>query len=137
MPFLITSTDKLVCSRNETDRNARKSGSKKTFVNATLHLISGDRLRKANTQNFKYQCITHFCVQHNILLWFFFSVMKFVKSNRRATLKNEHLRELIRTVLTTHCADFCKTCILCHICIDTKLVCRSAVFLLFCKWLFY
>jgi len=32
--------------------------------------------------------------------------MKFVKSNHRATLKHEHLRELICTALTTYCADF-------------------------------
>jgi len=32
--------------------------------------------------------------------------MKFVKSNHRATLKNEHLGELIRTVLTTYCPGF-------------------------------
>jgi len=32
--------------------------------------------------------------------------MKFVKSNYRATLQNEHLGELICTALTTYCADF-------------------------------
>jgi len=32
--------------------------------------------------------------------------MKFVKSNHRATLKNEHLRELIHTALTTYCPGF-------------------------------
>jgi len=32
--------------------------------------------------------------------------MKFVKSNHRATLKNEHLGELICTALTTCCPDF-------------------------------
>jgi len=32
--------------------------------------------------------------------------MKFVKSNYRATLKNEHLGELICIALTTYCADF-------------------------------
>jgi len=32
--------------------------------------------------------------------------VKFVKSNHRTTLKNEHLGELIRTVLTTYCPDF-------------------------------
>jgi len=32
--------------------------------------------------------------------------MKFVKSNHRATLKNEHLGELIRTALTTYCPGF-------------------------------
>jgi len=53
---------KLVCCRNKTDRNARKSGSKRTLVNAILHFISGDRLQKVNTQNLKYQYITHFCV---------------------------------------------------------------------------
>jgi len=35
----------------------------------------------------------------------FFSVMNFVKSNHRATLKNEHLEELIFTALTTYCPD--------------------------------
>jgi len=34
----------------------------KTLVSATLHLIFGDRFQKVNTQNLKYQCITHFCV---------------------------------------------------------------------------
>ena len=37
---------------------------------------------------------------------FFFSVMKLIKPNHRATLKNEHLGELILTALTTHCPDF-------------------------------
>ena len=46
----------------------QKNLDKKTLVNATLHLIFGDRFQKVNTQNLKYQCITHFCVQHNILL---------------------------------------------------------------------
>jgi len=46
----------------KTDRNARISESKKTLVNATLHLIFGDRFQKVNTQNLKCQCITHFCV---------------------------------------------------------------------------
>jgi len=32
--------------------------------------------------------------------------MKFVKSDHRATLKNEHLGELIRTALTTYCPGF-------------------------------
>jgi len=32
--------------------------------------------------------------------------MKFVKSNHRATLKNEHLGELIRTALTTYFPGF-------------------------------
>ena len=32
--------------------------------------------------------------------------MKFVKSNHRATLKNEHLGELIRTALTTYRQGF-------------------------------
>jgi len=36
----------------------------------------------------------------------FFSVMKFVKSNHRATLKDEHLGELFRTALTTYCPGF-------------------------------
>jgi len=31
--------------------------------------------------------------------------MKFVKPNHRATLKNEHLEELICTALTTYCPD--------------------------------
>ena len=37
-----------------------------------------------------------------------FSVMKFVKSKYRASLTNEHLRELIRTALTSYCPDFQK-----------------------------
>jgi len=36
----------------------------------------------------------------------FFSVMKFVKSNHRTILKNEHLGALICTALTMYCADF-------------------------------
>jgi len=36
----------------------------------------------------------------------FFSVMKFIKSYHRATLKNEDLGELICTALTTYCPDF-------------------------------
>jgi len=32
--------------------------------------------------------------------------MKFVKSNHRTTLKNEHLGELIHTALTTYCPGF-------------------------------
>jgi len=32
--------------------------------------------------------------------------MKFVKSNNRATLENEHLSEFIRTALTTYCPGF-------------------------------
>jgi len=32
--------------------------------------------------------------------------MKFVKSNHRATLKNEYLGELIPTALTVYCPDF-------------------------------
>jgi len=36
----------------------------------------------------------------------FFSVIKFVKSNHRPTLKNESLGELICTALTTYCPDF-------------------------------
>jgi len=36
----------------------------------------------------------------------FFSVMKFVKSSHRATLKNENVAELICTALTTYCPDF-------------------------------
>jgi len=97
---------KLVCCRNKTDRNARKSRSKITLANATPHLILVNRFQKTNIQNLKYQCITHFCVKHSMVLWFFFSVMKFVKSNHRATLKNEHLGELIRTGLTTCCPGF-------------------------------
>jgi len=32
--------------------------------------------------------------------------MKFVKSNYRETLKNEHMGELFRTALITYCPDF-------------------------------
>jgi len=32
--------------------------------------------------------------------------MKFVKLNHRENLKNERLRELIRTALLTYCPDF-------------------------------
>jgi len=32
--------------------------------------------------------------------------MKFVKSNYRAILKNEHLGEIICTALTTYCTKF-------------------------------
>ena len=71
-----------------------------------LYTIFGYRFQKVNTQNLKYQCVTYFCVQNNILLWIFFPVMKFVKSNRRVTLKNLHLGELIRTALITYCPGF-------------------------------
>jgi len=37
---------------------------------------------------------------------YFFSVMTVSKWNHRATLKIEHLEELIRTDLTTYCPDF-------------------------------
>ena len=40
-----------------------------------------------NSHNWKDLCTTHFCIQHYILLWLCFSVMKFVKSNHRGTLK--------------------------------------------------
>jgi len=82
--------------------------------------------------------------------------MKFVKSNHRATLKNEHLRELIHTALTTYCPGFrglenqtkisywqllyiiwCKTCIFTVFVLTTNWLCGSLVFLVFCKWLFY
>ena len=36
----------------------------KTLVNETLNSISGDKFKEVNTQNLKYQCITHFCVCH-------------------------------------------------------------------------
>jgi len=45
------------------------------------------------------------CIAQHIAVNFF-SVMKFTKSNHRATLKNEHLRELIRTASTTYCLGF-------------------------------
>ena len=32
--------------------------------------------------------------------------MTFLKTNHRATLKNENFGELIRTALTTYCPDF-------------------------------
>jgi len=44
------------------------------------------------------------CIAQHIAV-IVFSVMKFAKSNHRATLKNEHLEELIRTALTTYCPD--------------------------------
>jgi len=56
-------------------------------------LIFGNRFQKVNIKNLKHQRKTHFCVKHNILLCIFFSVMKFVKSNHRATLKNENFGE--------------------------------------------
>ena len=34
----------------------------KNSVNATLQLTCGDSFQKANTQNWKDQCTTHFCV---------------------------------------------------------------------------
>jgi len=67
------------------------------------------QVQRVNTQNLKYQCITYFCVQHNIVLWFFFSVMKLAKSNYRATLKNEHLGELISTAFTNALSRFSGT----------------------------
>jgi len=45
------------------------------------------------------------CIAQHIAV-IFFSVMKFVKSNHRATLKNEHLGELIGTALTAYCPEF-------------------------------
>jgi len=56
---------KLVYCRDKTDQNARKSGSKKTLVSTTLHLVSSDRFKEGNTQNLTYQCITHFCVAYS------------------------------------------------------------------------
>jgi len=44
-------------------------------------------------------------VRLHIAVIFFFA-MNFVKSNYRATLKNEHLGELICTALITYCPDF-------------------------------
>ena len=67
-----------------------------------LHLIFGDRFQKVNTQKSKYQCMTHFCVQHNIVLWIFFLCSEVRKSDHRATLKNEHLEEWISSALTTY-----------------------------------
>jgi len=72
-------------------------------------------------------------VYSSILLWIFFSLMKFVKSNHRATLKNEHLGEInwhsfnnalsrfLRSaksnknlILTILYIIYCKTCSLYH-----------------------
>jgi len=35
---------------------------KKALVNATQHLIFGERFQKVNTQNMKDECTAHFCV---------------------------------------------------------------------------
>ena len=43
-------------------------------------------------------CNSFLCIAQHIAV-IFFSVMKFVKSNHRETLKNEHLEELICTTL--------------------------------------
>jgi len=45
------------------------------------------------------------CIAQHIAV-IFFSVMKFVKLNHRATLKNEHLGHLMRTAFATYCPDF-------------------------------
>jgi len=60
--------------------------SKKIFLNATLHLISGHRfpkilrIEKTSVQLISAHSTTNCCD-------LFFSVMKFLKSNHRATLK--------------------------------------------------
>jgi len=45
------------------------------------------------------------CIAQHIAV-ILFSAKKFAKSNHRATLKNEHLGELIGTALTTYCPEF-------------------------------
>ena len=47
---------------------------KKTLVNATLQLISGNRFQNVNTQNIKDQCTTHFYMEHDIIAANFFSL---------------------------------------------------------------
>jgi len=101
----LTVCHKLVCCRKKTDRNARKSGSKKSSVNATLHLIFSDRFQKLNMQNLKYRYSSLLYTAQHIDVNFF-SVMRFAKSNHRTTLKNEYLGELIRTASTTYCPGF-------------------------------
>ena len=57
---------------------------------------------------FKTPVYTSFlCIAQDFAV-IFFSVMKFVKSNHRATLKNElgNLGKLIGTALTTYCPEF-------------------------------
>jgi len=54
----------------------------------------------------KLVCKSFLCLAQHITVNFFSSVMKFVKLSHRATLKNEHLEELICTALTTYCPDF-------------------------------
>ena len=44
------------------------------------------------------------CIAQHIAVILFSA--KFAKSNHRATLKNEHLGELIGTALTTYCPEF-------------------------------
>ena len=55
---LVTNLSAVEIKLTKMQRNLHK----KTLVNATLHLIFGDRFQKVNTQNLKHQCITHFCV---------------------------------------------------------------------------
>jgi len=62
---------KLVCCRKNTNRNARKSGSKKSSVNTTLHLIFSDRFQKLNMQNLKYQYNSFLCTAQHIDVNFF------------------------------------------------------------------
>jgi len=78
----------------------------KTLVKATPHLISGDRFQKVNTQNLKIPVYNSFLCNAQHFAVIFFSVMKFVKSSHRATLKNQHLGKLIGTASTTYCPEF-------------------------------
>ena len=96
---------KLVCCRNTVDRNARKSGSK-NFSQGHSTLNFWRQVPESKYLEFKTPVYNSFlCIaQHFAVI--FFSVMKFVKSNHLATLKNEHLGELIGTALTTYCPEF-------------------------------
>ena len=51
-----------------------------------------------------------------------FSVMNFVKSQYRASLTNEHLREVIHTALTSYCPDFQKLTNKVELTVDLMLV---------------
>ena len=57
--------------KKKTDGNARKSGPKKSTVNATLHLIFSDRFQKLNMQNLKYQYDSFLYIAQHIDVNFF------------------------------------------------------------------
>ena len=144
---------KLVCCRKKADRNVGK----KPLVNDTLHLIFGYRFQKVNTQNLKYQCVTHFFVQNNIFLWNFFPCneareIKPPRNPEKCTLGriNSHsFNNILSRFSGTRKSNknFILTITVHHLIYNLhsfpylywhyKLVLRLSVFLVFCKWLFH